>query len=477
MLNTSLIEILKSFSTDEIKSFDDFIRSQYFNKKPTLSKLWDTLKKFAPDFNVDNLKRENIYKLMFPLKKFNYGVMKNIIYDFTKIVEKFIIINSKSGSDFYDRLHFLNELKSRGLTKHFEKELSSIRKSLNGMENDDEEYFIKEYYLQNLESENLFSKYGKNIPRSKNIIFDSAAKEENYLRKYYLKRSMNVLGFHFFFKNAVDIESIMPLSNAVQELYNIELPTEKILTIEHMFLRLNRDNINENEFKSFRDFAFGLLGDKNINKYTRYSLLMTLSKYCLIKYSQGESPFLKYTYDIYRKLFEHKLFDGQMATFRSIVIVSACLKKFKWLDDFVKESLNLLEAQNRQDAEQFYLAVKNFYSGEYNKSLENLSKLKSDDVFNRAYIKSYTIMNYYELGYYNELFDQTEVFKKFLVNNKSYPEMNSDADLNFIKFIKKIINVKENGEEDVLHLKKMIEKEKNISNNYWLLEKLSELKK
>lgn len=477
MLNTTLIEILKTFSADEIKSFDDFIRSPYFNKKPTLVKLWDSIKKFSPDYNSNSLKRESIYKHMFPEKEFNYGVMKNLIYDFSRIVEKFIIIHSKTISNFYDRMQFLTVLNERRLSKHFEKELLSIRKSISGTENVDDDYFLKEYLLQVLDSEFMLLKYGKNISLSKNIIYDSIINEEKYLRKYYLLGALKQLNFFFSYKSVFGTETITSLYNAVHGLYNIEVPFEKILNIQYMLLQLSREKILKADFKRHMNLAFSLLDVPNLNNDTKNAVLLHLSNYCHRQFQQGEFLYQEYAFEIFRKIHEFKLFDGQLSIFRSAIIVAFGLKEIKWLDDFVKENLIKIDPQNRQDAENFYLAMKYFNTADNNKSLEHLSKLKSDDVFNRSIIKSYTIMNFYELSYFNGLYDQIEVFKKFLLNNKSYPDTNSKTVFNFLKYIKRIAKAKETDEDNYSHLKIMIEKEKIIGHKNWLLEKLSELKK
>ena len=58
MLNTTLIEILKTFSAEEIKWFDEFIRSDYFNKSQRLLNFGIRLRNFSPDYNSISLKRE-----------------------------------------------------------------------------------------------------------------------------------------------------------------------------------------------------------------------------------------------------------------------------------------------------------------------------------------------------------------------------------------------------------------------------------
>jgi hypothetical protein len=81
MLNSQLIEILKTFSRDEISEFGDMVCSPYFNKKSAVTKFWKEINKYAPDFNSANLSREKIYSKVFPGKEYNYGTMKNLVHD------------------------------------------------------------------------------------------------------------------------------------------------------------------------------------------------------------------------------------------------------------------------------------------------------------------------------------------------------------------------------------------------------------
>ena len=106
----------------------------------------------------------------------------------------------------------------------------------------------------------------------------------------------------------------------------------------------------------FRNFAFELLDEKNINKYTRYSLLITLFQILSLKFSQGEIPYQKYAFEIFRKLLEYKLFDGQISTLRTVIMVSAQLKEINWMVDFVKENLIKIDPQNQETMQKHFLS-------------------------------------------------------------------------------------------------------------------------
>ena len=70
MKNTALIELLCTFSKAELKKFDLFTDSKYFNNRAAVTKLWVVLKPFAPEFSSPKLKREYVYQRIFPGKEF-----------------------------------------------------------------------------------------------------------------------------------------------------------------------------------------------------------------------------------------------------------------------------------------------------------------------------------------------------------------------------------------------------------------------
>ena len=58
MINTLLIDILRTFSAEEIKKFREMISSPYFNKQTPLIKLFDQIKIYYPEFRNEGLRKE-----------------------------------------------------------------------------------------------------------------------------------------------------------------------------------------------------------------------------------------------------------------------------------------------------------------------------------------------------------------------------------------------------------------------------------
>ncbi|MBK6878072.1 MAG: hypothetical protein IPG99_16910 [Ignavibacteria bacterium] len=72
-----------------MKSFADYVDSPFFNKKSSITKFFKSITVFYPDFNDESLGREILWKSLYPAKPYNYGVMKNLIHDLTKLAEDF----------------------------------------------------------------------------------------------------------------------------------------------------------------------------------------------------------------------------------------------------------------------------------------------------------------------------------------------------------------------------------------------------
>ncbi|HRB01639.1 MAG TPA: hypothetical protein PK294_14490, partial [Ignavibacteria bacterium] len=119
MLKSSLLEILRTFTKQELIKFEDFVRSPYFNKKENVTKLFLEIKKYTPEFSNENLEKERVWGNIFPGKEYNYGIMKNLIHELTKLSESFITIEYSKLDKLENSIDLLVTLMERQATKVF----------------------------------------------------------------------------------------------------------------------------------------------------------------------------------------------------------------------------------------------------------------------------------------------------------------------------------------------------------------------
>ena len=113
MINSKLIEILKSFSLIEIKNLSVFI-SKHAEKKDTLPlRLLIILEKQYPEFIEKNISKEKIYNKVFSDK------LSKLMSELTKIIEDYIVHIKREENTADEKMNLLKFYFERNLDKYF----------------------------------------------------------------------------------------------------------------------------------------------------------------------------------------------------------------------------------------------------------------------------------------------------------------------------------------------------------------------
>lgn len=126
MLKSSLLEIL-TFTKQELVKFEDFIRSPFHNKKENAVKLFLNIKTF-PNFDDESLGKDKVWQGIFPETVYNYGIMKNLIFDLNKLAEQFIVILKFNKDEYKQNEYLVNGLLDRELHKIYNIKHNAIDK-------------------------------------------------------------------------------------------------------------------------------------------------------------------------------------------------------------------------------------------------------------------------------------------------------------------------------------------------------------
>ncbi|MEO8665955.1 MAG: hypothetical protein ABI462_10695 [Ignavibacteria bacterium] len=481
MINTILTDILRTFSKDEIKRFEEMINSSFFNKNTPVIKLFEQVRKYYPEFKSIKLKREDVYERMFPDKKYNYGSMKNIIYELQKLCEQFIINQELSKNEFDLKRALVSGLNDRGLTNLSEKNLKELENSISGKEINDNEYFLKQYFINRIKQTQIFESSKGNIHSNQKVrtpYYEQNMNSINSLKKYYLLDTLKTYNKVITNKNIFDTErAIVDVDKFVTQ-YKDDFD-ELSIRLEKDFLNMNLGKINESEFLELKKLIltdlYGMEADKNLT----YAGSIYLLNYCRIK-NHTDKSYKVHAFDILKSLVENENYDSGHASLdivlcRNIIVVSTELHEFEWIENFLKASLKKIHPEYRENIMKFYFAFKHYHEGNFEKSLECLSDMNSDDIFNKNYIKELAIMNYFELKYFDLLNEQIESYKKFLVNNEMLPDSYKIQCRSFISYVTKLFKAASEKKIDLQFLKKKITNERELLYKSWLLKKIDEL--
>lgn len=145
MINSKFLKIIQTFTHDESKNFQRFIKSPYFNTNKTLIKLLEYISKHIKDSKY--LDEMSIYKTLYPGKAFNKKSIRDLSSKMLALCETFISQESFRKETFDVNLHLLKGINPRNLHSIF---LTNYGKTLKNAVNSkyDYDYFIRIMSLQ-----------------------------------------------------------------------------------------------------------------------------------------------------------------------------------------------------------------------------------------------------------------------------------------------------------------------------------------
>lgn len=474
MINTSLVDLLKSLNEEELLLFGDFLNSPFFNKKAAVVKLFDYLKNFHPNFNdVEKLKRENIYRAIYPDKPYSYGVMKNIIYELDLLGEKFLELIGYNENKPEQFKYLLTELTRRNLNKAFKKNFKKAGILL-------QQQRINDIYFRNkMDIELLKFNFDiKNIGRTEKFFKPDAGK---YLISYFMakffKINYNNVVNMLNFGSVGHIDFLDEVLGYIRKNPGID---PVIMLYYHNFMLLYKeDEVSYREFKQ-------LVGEqnKNLDRREQFNRYNNLLNFCYGKIISGEPGYYKDLFDIYNEMIVNEIITVtekdylDAVHFRLAVETAVKLKRFKWAKQFIDNYSKKLSPNLKQN--EINIALANYYlmKKNYDEAQKYLARTHLNTVYDKVYIYILQSMIYYETKQFETLIYEVDAIKHFITNDKILSLENKKSFQKYVKYLNELVKLNTKKQKDdnfsVKQLKERLSSEKGILEKAWLLEKVSE---
>lgn len=479
-----LIQILRTFSRDEIIKFDEFLRSPLYNKKPNAVKFFQILKKHAPEYRDDNVRKEDIWKQLYPGKNFNGGVFKNLILDLTKLSEKFIEVIQFEKSFPENKFIYLDALSKRRLHSKFILEHRSLQKNF------EKSKFYRNYYsdLQRLETKkinhyNLHTMFDSAITDELETISDyyvsdvmvklSNVYNEMASRSIALNKSAGKSSFDLVFGNN-DLDKILKQSKALKER---DLCILQVYYLKYLAFAFPENTDNYFNFKNAL-LKHSRLFSQEEKSHLYIHLADALNVRPTLKDSNKPLEFL----EIYKLRIDEGVFlepDGAMNiySYTNIIKMAARYADHK-LIKFVRDNFYELLLPEFKENMKYYTDAHYCYSkSDFEKALQSSLMLKLDHFAFKFDVKDLLTMIYYELGDFESFMYHYDSYKHFLKKNKSvsaeYRKWYDRFNVGVLRLLKLKLNFDEyelsSLEKDVLDVK--------TGSKDWFIERINRLRK
>mgnify|MGYP003669503984 CR=1 FL=1 len=134
--------------------------------------------------------------------------------------------------------------------------------------------------------------------------------------------------------------------------------------------------------------------------------------------------------------------------------------------------MDRLNDTDRPSSVSISLARIEFYRKNYGKVIELLQEVEMNSAVYNLSSKTILLLSYYELDEFDALDSFINSFRVFLNREKSISARKKNAYKNLLKYVTRLINLRDSDKVALLNLKTEIEETPDVGSKPWLLQKL-----
>jgi hypothetical protein len=474
MHKSNLLDVLRSMDKAEIEQFTRFVNSPYFNTSSAATQLYITLKEFYPEFKEKDVRKEELFKKVYRNRTYNDVLMRKIISTILKLTGEYFSIKRYRADKLQTDINLMKELNERNLDLQFNENLRKAEKDWNNSKKyKNEDYYFHQYHLNSIVSE--FKLLRGNV-----LTVDEHQIQIDSINRYYLLNTLKLYALLFMHSRAYGVEYNLIMLDEIKGLFKgnaYESEPELLVFYYTMMLFAEGPVESENYFLSLKKLlnaARTLLNKEDID--FMYGMMI---QYCVqMTAVYGQAEYSKEKWDLAKARIEVKLERTDLihpTDFVNAVSMSISERQYEWTKKFINDFKQKLAPTFRKDTINFSYAWLLFAKENYEEALKYLSKLSPVFFQSKSYIKELSIKIYYELRMIEQVYYGVDSYLHYLKNDRTIPEYIRKRDLMFIKNIKKLLKLSEDGNKEDLNLLFKSIENFNVSSKDWFLRKLKEL--
>lgn len=473
---TKLIRLLKSLNSKELKRFQAYVVSPFFNKNQRIIGLLNLLQKDYPDFSV--ITKPFLFQQLFPEKvKYDDVALRTVFSGLTKLLKDYLTYIDYEQDAYAKDYHLLYGLSERNVTDVFDRTLNSVINHQKKKKLEDTDYLYHQYILSEIS-------YVQTSMSNNRALKSSLQDTIHALDMYYIANKLRYAWAALNRQNIV--EAAYDLGYFFREILTILEQTKDkkipIIDIYYNLVSLLLDKTKEVFYFKVKELlqTYPML----IKRVEIRDMYVILIGYCRWQSRQGNEKYIKEALDLYKSMLSNNILyiGGYLSPhhFKNIISLALQFQEFDWTNNFIHQYQKQLNPIYEKNITNYNKALLFFAQEDYNHSADFLREIQfSDEAFvDDFHYVSYKILlikTYYEVNELDALLSALESFRIYLHRNKAIAKEQIKGYNNFIKLAKRLINLKMGKKRVRKNLKQAIEETKPIELLKWLLDKVEEL--
>ena len=485
MKDTTLIEILKTFNKEELKSLKKFFKSPFIRSRRNIGLLFDHLIQFYPEFNSPDLHREKVSEILFPDEVYNEKKIMNYVTDLSEACKDFLMHITLIKDEVESELLTSKGLYEKRLLNQSVKILNKIDKNLVQGFSADKDYFSKSAKIQ--EFKNAYYTLNNDHIRLRQIwddFFEMSALK--FLVDYTWMRCSNFTTSNTLYKKipnnvidsvsgCFDIDKMLDLADKLSEKFS------QITDLHSMLLNTIKDPKNSENYFVLKEYF--LLNISSYDREEKFRILCHMINFCGENIEYYGDDFTKEMLVLYKIMLKNNAYSLSgnefllVTDYRNIQSITVLFRDTDFLEKMMMDYSKLLRPENREFNVLLSNAYLYFLRNEFGKSLQMIAEIATEDFLFKIDIKKLKLMVCYELGYFEQAFSVIDTYKHYITNSKDVTEPRKKSSIDFLNAFTQLLRIKTGrGEENIAELKDRAGK-LNVFLKDWFYNKIDELKK
>lgn len=483
MIKSKLIRILRTFSVEELKSFDKYLNSPYFGCKPFVINFFNEFKKNHPEFPDEKILKKNLFAKLYPDKKYDDVLMRKLISNLTGYVENFLMISELEDESFISTELLLNQYIRRLLNIDRD---TLINDSLNIFENEAKQNpaKISRYYdMLHYKIAYSWSNLEKKDVEKRDVKFANSLVDKTLFSLFdgYYEILVNRKRYNFESSNNADLLfKHINLKSLMEEFRKSPSIFKESVLIEYYLLSIYIYDDNDNEYISLKELVFKNF--MNFNMEFGERVFQKMQNFCVVKFNKGEDKYKRELFELFDFYFYRskipfkKGYNLHPLLFRNTFKVAMLNTETIWAKNFINDFIKFIEPRFRENTYNLFMAELKFETNNFEESLQFHSKINFDAIIQKFDYKLLQLKLYYELNYIEEAYYSLDAAKKFTKGKTEIPDIQVKYFVNALKYYTKLLNIRSGKDKksDPEYLLQQLHKDKDIHKK-WFEEKLKEL--
>ncbi|MEO8666345.1 MAG: hypothetical protein ABI462_12700, partial [Ignavibacteria bacterium] len=344
MIKNSAILILRSFSDEEVKQFEDFLNSPFHNKNSKVIQLYASLKNYHPGYDDESITKENLFSALYGNDKYKESLIRNLFSDLNILAEKFLQLIHVNNNYTYDKL-LIEELNIRDINEVMGKKLKLFEKKVSSNKSRDQDYYMNKIFLHDMQgfmsTDKTLTESTRPVDIINKIKLFLITVMESYFQLIIEEQRVNIKHNYDFLKFILGY-----LKDHLKEFKDSPL----LLIFYTLWLCFFEKDDEKYFLRSKELIAENFSQLTIVDKKNIYAIIQT---YCINKIDSGHSEYNRELLNVLLEMLKHNIVSHKkdlihLNLYRNVLLLCIKLNEIDVLEKFIKDYISFIREESRE---------------------------------------------------------------------------------------------------------------------------------